>query len=117
MSYSCGGILPFLFYLPMSAISLLKLPPNIYVWFGCAVISSSIVCCMMGISLKSSLCDGMYVCIISQDCSGWFFNMCIICKYGDIFIGDGIFVMLLGNAYLLFISVNSSPLAGIYGIL
>ena len=58
----------------------------------------------------------MYTCIISQDCSGWFF-MCIICKYGDMFIGDGIFVMLPRNAYLLLISVNSSLFASVYGIL
>ena len=32
------------------------------------------------------------------------------------FIGDGILVMLPGKAYLLFISVSSPPLAGIYGI-
>ena len=71
---------------------------------------------MMGISLKSSLSDGMYRCIISQDCKGWFL-MCIICRYGNMFIGVGIFFMLLGNAYLLFISVSSPPLAGVYGIL
>ena len=71
---------------------------------------------MIGISLKSSLWDGMYICIISQDCNGWFF-ICIICRYGDMFIGDGILVMLPGKAYLLFISARSPPLAGVYGIL
>ena len=33
------------------------------------------------------------------------------------FIGDGIFVILPGNAYLVFTNVNSPPLAGVYGIL
>ena len=33
------------------------------------------------------------------------------------FIGDGIFGILLGNAYLIFISVSNPPFAGVYGIL
>ena len=37
----------------------------------------------------SSTCDGMYICIISHDCSGWFF-ISIICKYGEISVGVGI---------------------------
>ena len=41
----------------------------------------------------------------------------MICRYGDIFIEDGIFVILPGNAYFSFISVNNPPLAGVYGIL
>ena len=37
-SSSFGGIFPCLFCRPMRAISLLKLPHNMYVWFGYAVI-------------------------------------------------------------------------------
>ena len=44
-------------------------------------------------------------------------SICIICRYGDMFIGDGIFIMLPVNAYLLFISVSNPPLVGVYGIL
>ena len=40
----------------------------------------------------------MYKCIINHGCNGWFL-ICIICKYGEIFIGDGIFVMFPGNVY------------------
>ena len=43
--------------------------------------------------------------------------MCIICKYGEMFAGDGIFVMFPENAYFWFISVSRPPLAGVYGIL
>ena len=38
MSSSCGGTLLLLFYLPVSAISLLKSPHKMCVWFGCAII-------------------------------------------------------------------------------
>ena len=43
--------------------------------------------------------------------------MCMICKYGEMFARDGIFVMFPGNAYFWFISVSKLPLAGVYGIL
>ena len=33
------------------------------------------------------------------------------------FIGDGIFVILPRNAYLIFTSVSNPPLVGVYGIL
>ena len=56
------------------------------------------------------------MCIISHGCSGLFF-ICIVCRYGDMFAGDGIFVMFPINAYLWFMSVSRSPLAGVYGIL
>ena len=56
------------------------------------------VCFMVGISLISSMCDSMYRCNISHDCNGWFF-MYKICKYGEIFVGDGIFVIFLGIVY------------------
>ena len=58
----------------------------------------------------------MYICIISHSCSGLFL-ICIICRYGDMFAGDGIFVMCPGNAYFWFMSVSRPPLAGVYGIL
>ena len=41
----------------------------------------------------------------------------MICKYDEMFIGDGILVMFPGNAYFWFISVSKLPLAGVYGIL
>jgi hypothetical protein len=56
------------------------------------------------------------MCIISHGCRGWLF-ISIICKYGDISTGVGILVMLPGYAYVLFMSVSSPPLAGVYGIL
>ena len=56
------------------------------------------------------------MCIISHGCSGLFF-ICIVCRYGDMIAGDGIFVMFPGNAYLWFMSVSRPPLAGVYGIL
>ena len=41
----------------------------------------------------------------------------MICKYGEMFIGVGIFVILLGYAYLVCISISNPPLDGVYGIL
>ena len=116
ISSSCEGMSLCSFCRPISAISLLKSPHNIYVWFGCAFICILIVCCIIGINLKSSMCEGMYRCIINHDCIGWFF-MCMICRYGEMFVGVGIFVMFPRNAYFLFISVSRPPLAGVYGIL
>ena len=43
--------------------------------------------------------------------------MCIICKYGEMFAGEVIFVMFPRNAYFWFISVSRPPLAGVYEIL
>ena len=31
------------------------------------------VCCMIEISLISSMCEGIYRCSMSHDCNGWFF--------------------------------------------
>jgi hypothetical protein len=56
------------------------------------------------------------MCIISHGCRGWLF-ISIIYKYGDISIGVGILVMLPEYAYVLFISVRSPSLAGVYGLL
>ena len=33
------------------------------------------------------------------------------------FVGDGILVMFLGNAYFWFINVNRPPLVDVYGVL
>ena len=54
-SSSYGGMNLCSFCRPISAISLLKSPHSIYVWFGCASICILMVCCVIGISLKSSL--------------------------------------------------------------
>ena len=45
----------------------------------------------------SSLCVGIYICIINHDCKGWFFIV-IICRYGEISAGVGILVILPGYA-------------------
>ena len=92
----------------------LKSPHSMYIWF--ALICVLMFCCMIGISPMSSLCEGMYKCRISHGCSGWFFT-CMICKYGEMFAREGILVMFPKNAYFLFISINSPPLARVYGIL
>ena len=55
-SSSCKGIYLSLFWCPISAISLLMSPHNICVWFGFESICILIVCCMIGISLISSMC-------------------------------------------------------------
>ena len=67
---SCGGVNLCSFSCPTSAMSLLKSLHNIYVWFGCASVCILMVCCMVGINLISSICEGMYKCIISHDCNG-----------------------------------------------
>ena len=48
MSSSCGGVWLLLFCLPVSAISLLKSPHKMCVWFGCAFIWLVIVVLMWG---------------------------------------------------------------------
>ena len=68
---------------------------------------------MMGMYLMSSMCVGMYMCINSYGDSGWFL-ITIIYKYGEIFVGVGIFVTLPGYAYSLLMSVSSPPLVGVY---
>ena len=54
-SSSCGGVSLCSFCHPIRAISLVKSPHSIYVWFGCASICILMVCCMIGINLKSSM--------------------------------------------------------------
>ena len=71
---------------------------------------------MTGINLISSIWEGMYRCIINHSCNGWFF-ICMICKYGEMFVGDGILLMFPGKVYFWLMSVSRPPLAGVYGIL
>ena len=75
-----------------------------------------IFCWIIGIESMSSVCEGIYMCIINQGWRGWLF-ISNICKYGDILAGVGILVMFPGCAYVLFISVRRPPLAGVYAIL
>ena len=72
------------------------------------------VCCMIGISLISSMCEGIYRCSTSHDCNGWFF-ICMICRKDEMFAGDGIFVIFPGNVYFWFINISKPPLPGVYG--
>ena len=78
-SASYGGIYLNSFWHPISAISLLKSPHNIYAWFEYESICILMVCCMIEISLISSKCKGMYRCSMSHGCNGWFF-ICMICR-------------------------------------
>ena len=70
MSSSCGGVLVLLFCLPISAMSRLKSPHKMYVWFGCAAIWLAIVILKWGMRRISSKCVGIYMCIISHGRSG-----------------------------------------------
>ena len=115
-SSSCGGVLVLLFCLPLSAMSWLKSPHSVYMWLGCRVIWLVISSFSCGMRRVSSMCVGIYMCIISQGSSGWFFIF-IICMYGEIFVGIEILATFLGNAYLLWISVSRPPLSGVYNIL
>ena len=47
ISSSCGGVNLCSFCRPISAMSLLKSPHSMYVWFGCASIYSLMVCCVV----------------------------------------------------------------------
>ena len=53
-----GGYI-LVFFRLISAMSLLKSPHNMCMWFGCESICILMVCCMIGISLISSTCEGM----------------------------------------------------------
>ena len=116
ISAACGGVMLCSFWRPIRAMSLLKSPHRACIWFGWSMVCCVMFCWIVGINLISSSWDGIYMCIISHDCSGWLF-ISIICRYGDISAGVGIFVMFPGYAYILFMSVRSPPLAGVYGIL
>ena len=113
MSSGCGGVVLWSLYRPIRAMSLLKSPHKMWMWFGCAMVCCVISCFIIGICLRSSMCVGIYMCIINYGVNGWFFIM-VICKYGDISAGVGIFVMFPGYAYSLLMSVSSPPLVGVY---
>jgi hypothetical protein len=68
---------------------------------------------MLGMSCRSSGCDGIYRWRINIRMRGGF---CSICRYGEISGLVGILVMLFGYVYLLWIRVSSPPLGGVYGI-
>ena len=80
------------------------------------MICCAIFCLIIGMYLISSICVGMYMCIISQGCNGWF-CIVIICKYGEISAGVGILVIFPGYAYFLSMSVSRPPLVGVYCLL
>ena len=46
----------------------------------------------------SSKCVGIYMCIINHGCCRWLLIF-IICRYGEMFVGVGILVILQGKAY------------------
>ena len=100
MSSSCGGVLLLLFCLPISAMSRLKSPHRMCMWFGCVVIWLVIAVLRKGMRWVSSMCVGIYMCMINHGRSGWLFIF-IICKYGDMFAGVGILVTFPVNAYFL----------------
>ena len=68
-SSSCGRVYLSLFCRSISAISLLKSSHSICVWFGCESIFILMVYCMIGISLISSMCEGIYSCGMNHDCN------------------------------------------------
>ena len=116
MSSAWGGVMLCSFWRPIRAMSLLKSPHRMCAWFECLLICCVMICWIIGMVLMSSSCDGMYICIISHGCSGWFL-ISIICRYGEISAGVGIFEMFPEYAYFLSMSVRSPPLIGVYGIL
>ena len=59
ISSACGGVITYSFCLPIRAMSLLKSPHRISVWFGWLVFCCVMFCCIIGISRMSSSCDGM----------------------------------------------------------
>ena len=61
-----GGVVLNSFCLPIRAISLLKSPHSMCVWFGCELSWCVIFCWIVGMSCVSSICEGMYMWIISH---------------------------------------------------
>jgi hypothetical protein len=59
MSSAYGGVVMYSFWRPIRAMSLLESPHRTYVWFGWLAICCIMFCCIIGISLISSSCDGM----------------------------------------------------------
>ena len=55
----CGGVVMYSFWRPIRAMSLLKSPHRTCMWFGWLVVCCVMFCCIVGISLISSSCDGM----------------------------------------------------------
>ena len=70
MSSSCGGVLPLLFCRPVSAMSRLKSPHKMCIWFGCVFIWLVIAVLREGMRWVSSTCVGMYICMINHGVRG-----------------------------------------------
>ena len=83
-------------------------PHDVYVIWVYIDLTSDVIF-MLGMSRISSTCLGMYMWIIDHGCNDWLFIR-IIWRYGEMFIGVGILVILPGKAYLLCISVSNPPL-------
>jgi hypothetical protein len=96
MSSSEGGVIWLSLRRPIKAMSLLKSPHRVYMWSGWSLICCVIVCCISGMYGVSLTCDGILK--SKNGCNGEFFIL-IICKYGEIIAGVGIFVIFPGYAY------------------
>ena len=59
ISSVCGGVVVCSFCLPIRAMSLLKSPHRMCMWFGWFVACCVMFCCIIGIFLVSSSCDGI----------------------------------------------------------
>ena len=116
MSSIWGGVVMYSFCLSIRAMALLKSSHRMCMWFGWLLVCCVMDCSINGIDLMSSSCEGIYMCINNHGYRGWL-CISIICRYGDISVGVDILVMLPRYAYVLFISVRSPLLAGVYGIL
>jgi hypothetical protein len=66
MSSACGDVVMYSYWGPIRAISLLKSPHIMCMWFGWLVVCCVMFCCIIGINLISSPCDGMWMCIINM---------------------------------------------------
>ena len=96
-------------------MSLLKSVHSICMWFECASICILIVVVWLRLILYLQYvkaCINVLLAMIVMDDF-----LCMICKYGEMFARDGIFVMFPGNGYFWFISVSKPSLVGVYGIL
>ena len=58
VSYGCGGVI-LSFCQPIRAISLLKSPHRICIWFGWSMDCCVMFCLISGMDPMSSSCDGM----------------------------------------------------------
>jgi hypothetical protein len=59
ISSACGGVVMYLFCLPIKAMSMLKSPHRMCMWLGWLVVCCVIFCYIIGISIVSSSCNGM----------------------------------------------------------